>query len=232
MSTKILDEISEILNEMERYWIKGKLVNQLVIEDLRNNDSKLISKLLSNQTINEIYVQDVDGYKLFDKEAFISMLRYKNYWLDSYTKYANKIGLTTENQYLNYNSDVILDFPFKDCILEGAVTKEDSILKNDEKFYNQVIAREEIDTLLSTKAFTNIKKYNEDGKHDVNYIEDTDNLIIRGNNLITLHSLKKKYANKIKLIYIDPPYNTGGDSFKYNDRFNRASWLTLSLIHI
>ena len=226
MSTKILDEISEILNEMERYWIKGKLVNQLVIEDLRNNDSKLISKLLSNQTINEIYVQDVDGYKLFDKEAFISMLRYKNYWLDSYTKYANKIGLTTENQYLNYNSDVILDFPFKDCILEGAVTKEDSILKNDEKFYNQVIAREEIDTLLSTKAFTNIKKYNEDGKHDVNYIEDTDNLIIRGNNLITLHSLKKKYANKIKLIYIDPPYNTGGDSFKYNDRFNRASWLT------
>ncbi|PIK00088.1 site-specific DNA-methyltransferase, partial [Staphylococcus epidermidis] len=225
MSTKILDEISEILNEMERYWIKGKLVNQLVIEDLRNNDSKLISKLLSNQTINEIYVQDVDGYKLFDKEAFISMLRYKNYWLDSYTKYANKIGLTTENQYLNYNSDVILDFPFKDCILEGAVTKEDSILKNDEKFYNQVIAREEIDTLLSTKAFTNIKKYNEDGKHDVNYIEDTDNLIIRGNNLITLHSLKKKYANKIKLIYIDPPYNTGGDSFKYNDRFNRASWL-------
>ena len=141
MSTKILDEISEILNEMERYWIKGKLVNQLVIEDLRNNDSKLISKLLSNQTINEIYVQDVDGYKLFDKEAFISMLRYKNYWLDSYTKYANKIGLTTENQYLNYNSDVILDFPFKDCILEGAVTKEDSILKNDEKFYNQVIAR-------------------------------------------------------------------------------------------
>ena len=173
MSTKILDEISEILNEMERYWIKGKLVNQLVIEDLRNNDSKLISKLLSN-----------------------------------------------------YNSDVILDFPFKDCILEGAVTKEDSILKNDEKFYNQVIAREEIDTLLSTKAFTNIKKYNEDGKHDVNYIEDTDNLIIRGNNLITLHSLKKKYANKIKLIYIDPPYNTGGDSFKYNDRFNRASWLT------
>ena len=86
MSTKILDEISEILNEMERYWIKGKLVNQLVIEDLRNNDSKLISKLLSNQTINEIYVQDVDGYKLFDKEAFISMLRYKNYWLDSYTK--------------------------------------------------------------------------------------------------------------------------------------------------
>lgn len=226
MSTKILDEISEILNEMERYWIKGKLVNQLVIEDLRNNDSKLISKLLSNQTINEIYVQDIDGYKLFDKEAFISMLRYKNYWQDSYTKYANKIGLTTENQYLNYNSDVILDFPFKDCILEGAVTKEDSILKNDEKFYNQVIAREEIDTLLSTKAFTNIKKYNEDGKHDVNYIEDTDNLIIRGNNLIALHSLKKKYANKINLIYIDPPYNTGGDSFKYNDRFNRASWLT------
>lgn len=30
----------------------------------------------------------------------------------------------------------------------------------------------------------------------------------------------------IKLIYIDPPYNTGNDSFQYNDRFNHASWLT------
>ncbi|HHO6516645.1 TPA: site-specific DNA-methyltransferase [Staphylococcus aureus] len=86
-----------------------------------------MSKLLANKSINETYVQDIDGYKIFDKEAFISLLRYKNHWQDSYTKYANKIGLTAEGKYLNYNSDVVLNFRFKDCVLEGGMTKEDSI---------------------------------------------------------------------------------------------------------
>ncbi|WP_239749748.1 site-specific DNA-methyltransferase [Mammaliicoccus sp. O-M53] len=226
MSTNILDEISEILNGIERYWINEKLARQLIIEDLRNNDTKLISKLLSNQAINEAYVQDIDGYKIFDKESFISMLRYKNYWQDSYTKYANKIGLTVEGKYLNYNSDVVLDFPFKDCVLEGGMTKEDSVLKNDEKFYNTVIAKDEIDTLLAPKAFRNMKKIDVKGSQEINHIDFTENLIIKGNNLLTLHSLKEKYKDSIKLIYIDPPYNTGNDEFQYNDRFNHASWLT------
>ncbi|HDJ2067171.1 TPA: site-specific DNA-methyltransferase [Staphylococcus aureus] len=226
MSEIIFNEISELLNGIDRYWNNEKLAKHLIIEDLRNNDTKLISKLLSSQSINETYVQDIDGYKIFDKEAFISMLRYKNYLQDSYTKYANKIGLTVEGKYLNYNSDVVLDFPFKDCILEGGMTKEDSILKNDEKFYNQVIAKAEIDTLLSRKALTNIKKVNKEGEIKISEIKDDDNLIIKGNNMIALHSLKEKYKGMIKLIYIDPPYNTGNDSFLYNDRFNHASWLT------
>ncbi|MDT3977094.1 site-specific DNA-methyltransferase, partial [Staphylococcus saprophyticus] len=220
------NEISDVLNDIERYWTNEKLAKQLIIEDLRNNDIKLISILLSNQAINETYVQDIDGYKIFDKESFISMLRYKNYWQDSYTKYSNKIGLTVEGKYLNYNSDVVLDFPFKDCVLEGGMTKEDSVLKNDEKFYNQVIAKEEIDTLLLPKAFTNIKKYDDKGEKQVNSLDANDNLIIKGNNLIALHSLKKRYTNKVNLVYIDPPYNTGNDTFQYNDRFNHASWLT------
>ena len=53
-----------------------------------------------------------------------------------------------------------------------------------------------------------------------------DNLIIKGNNLIALHSLKERYLGKVKLIYIDPPYNTGNDGFKYNDSFNHSTWLT------
>ena len=54
----------------------------------------------------------------------------------------------------------------------------------------------------------------------------TDNLLIKGNNLIALHSLVKRYEGRVKLIYIDPPYNTGSDSFGYNDKFNHSSWLT------
>ena len=226
MSTNILDEISEVLNGIEKYWINEKLAKQIVVEDLRNNDTKLISKLLANKSINETYVQDIDGYKIFDKESLISLLRYKNYWQDSYTKYANKIGLTTEGKYLNYNSDVVLDFPFKDCVLEGGMTKEDSVLRNDEKFYNEVIAKEEIDTLFSPKALTKIKKYDKHGEHYISDTKSNDNLILKGNNLNALNTLKYRFKNKINLIFIDPPYNTGNDSFNYNDKFNHASWLT------
>ncbi|PIP64893.1 cytosine methyltransferase, partial [Candidatus Roizmanbacteria bacterium CG22_combo_CG10-13_8_21_14_all_33_16] len=49
--------------------------------------------------------------------------------------------------------------------------------------------------------------------------------MIKGNNLLALHSLKEQFAGKIKLIYIDPPYNTGNDGFNYNDSFNHSSWL-------
>ena len=51
-------------------------------------------------------------------------------------------------------------------------------------------------------------------------------MIIKGNNLIALASLLKRYEGKVKCIYIDPPYNTGNDSFNYNDRFNHSTWLT------
>lgn len=55
---------------------------------------------------------------------------------------------------------------------------------------------------------------------------DTDNLIVKGNNLIALASLLECFEGQVKCIYIDPPYNTGKDSFNYNDRFNHSTWLT------
>src|SRR5699024_2842493 len=79
---------------------------------------------------------------------------------------------------------------------------------------------------LSPKVLAKAKKYYQEDEREVNHINETDNLILKGNNLIALHSLKEKYTGKVKLIYIDPPYNTGGDSFKYNDRFNHSTWLT------
>ena len=113
--------------------------------------------------------------------------------------------------------------------------------KRREVFYNEVLARDEIDSLFSPKAFCNAKRY-ESGKSSLckklnrdaelnkkrGLSEDTitDNLIIKGNNLLALHSLKEEFAGKVKLIYIDPPYNTGNDSFAYNDNFNHSSWLT------
>ncbi len=50
--------------------------------------------------------------------------------------------------------------------------------------------------------------------------KDSENIYISGDNLDGLKQLLKSYANKVKCIYIDPPYNTGSDGFVYNDNFN------------
>lgn len=49
---------------------------------------------------------------------------------------------------------------------------------------------------------------------------NSQNIYISGDNLDALKHLLKSYSNKIKCIYIDPPYNTGSDGFVYNDKFN------------
>ena len=50
--------------------------------------------------------------------------------------------------------------------------------------------------------------------------DDTGNVFIEGDNLDALRMLQKSYRGKVKVIYIDPPYNTGNDDFVYNDDFN------------
>lgn len=55
----------------------------------------------------------------------------------------------------------------------------------------------------------------------------TKNLVIEGDNLQVLKALQKSYYGKVKMVYIDPPYNTGSDSFVYPDKFgeDRAAYL-------
>lgn len=224
METKLQQEINKVLKTFPEYWNEDTLFKNKVIEDIRAYKEKLILALLSNELIKNTYSLQVPTGAIFKVEDFISMLRFKNYWDNSFTKYTNEIGLTSENKYLKYNTDVVLDFPHKDGVLEGGMTTEER--GKGEVYYHNTLAKEEIDTLLSPKAFEQAIRYDKEGEHKTTFINDTDNLILKGNNLIALHSLKERYAGKVKLIYIDPPYNTGGDSFKYNDRFNHSTWLT------
>ena len=224
VETTLLNNIKTVLSEFPEYWDEETLLKNKVVDDLRNYDEAVITALLSNEKIKETYALPVGDMTIFKVEEFIEMLRYKNYWDNSYTKYRNEIGLTTDGKYLNYNTDVVLDFPFKDCVLEGGMSNEDE--GKQEVYYHNVIAKEEIDTLFSPKVLTNMKKYDKDGEHEVTEFNDDDNLIIKGNNLLALHTLKERYAGKVKLIYIDPPYNTKKDHFGYNDKFNHSSWLT------
>ena len=60
--------------------------------------------------------------------------------------------------------------------------------------------------------------------------DDTENIFIEGENLEVLKVLQKSYFGKIKMIYIDPPYNTGNDSFIYPDKFSETKEEYLSRI--
>lgn len=225
MDTALIQTLKDTFKQFPEFWNGEDLQRSLVIDAIQKKEVQVVKALISNKKIKSIYSTDIDGVLIFDFDKLISLLKYKEYWANSFTKYRNKVGLTSEGKYLDYSSDVVLDFPFKDCALEGGMSKEDE--GKNEVYYNEVIARDELDRLFSPKVFKNSKRYTTDGvEENITQFNDHDNLIIKGNNLIALHTLKERYEGKVKLIYIDPPYNTGGDSFRYNDRFNHSTWLT------
>ncbi|HED05349.1 MAG TPA: hypothetical protein ENI61_01535 [Ignavibacteria bacterium] len=58
-------------------------------------------------------------------------------------------------------------------------------------------------------------------KGSVNF-DNTENIFIKGENLEVLKVLQKSYFGKFKMIYVDPPYNTGNDTFIYSDKFSET----------
>ena len=219
-------ELYDVLRMEDRYCTDaGELIKSNIQEDALNLTPSLLKLLLANESLNRHFFRDVDGIRVFDKVAFQKLIMNKQFLPDSYTAYKNKIGLTTDDgRFITDSREVVLAWPYKDCMLEGGQTKEEA--KRDEVFWNETLAPDEINQLTEPKMLTNFRRYDKDGEHNVEHLSPNDNLIIKGNNLLALHSLKEKYAGQVKLIYIDPPYNTGNDSFGYNDNFNHSTWLT------
>lgn len=217
-------DLIKLLEKDERFTKDGKLLKNSIIEAALKLDSSLIKLLLSHKSIKKHFFKEIESVQVFDKIEFQKFVSNKSFLKDSYTAFSNKIGLTVDDEFISEGKQVVLSWPYKDCILEGGQTKEDE--KRDEIFWNETLAPDEIDRLLSPKVFTNFKKYDIKGAHKVNDISIEDNLIIKGNNLLALHSLLPVYRGKINFIYLDPPYNTDKDSFKYNDSFNQSTWLT------
>lgn len=216
----------------------GEIKKWVVLNKAQNFDEELIGLLLEDSDLKDKFFVKVKDIWVFKQNLFIQFLEQKNYLNDSYTQFKNKVGLTIDGKHLKQRNEVSLVWPFKDCVLEGGQSREED--KREEIFFNEVLAQDEITELLDPKVLTNAKRFDRDGEKTLchsdcreeslfNRNENgtiTDNLIIKGNNLLALHSLKKKFAGKVKLIYIDPPYNTGNDGFKYNDSFNHSTWLS------
>ena len=231
----------EVLKADERFFTEdGTLLRNKVYESAMNMDAGLIGLLLGNAETKKRFFADVNGAFVFDKVGFGWVVNNRQFLPDSYTRFKNRIGLTDiRGDLISASNDVVLSFPYKDCVLEGGQTKDDQ--KRNEVFYNATLAPDEVDRLLYPKVLVGAMRYSYTGDTDLTGtpagrencvtaapttgFADSDNRIIQGNNLLAIASLLKRYEGKVDLIYLDPPYNTNGDSFRYNDSFNHSTWL-------
>lgn len=224
MEKNIFEIVEEILKTNSKYVTEdGKLLKAKVYSDIITMNRDLLSLLLSDENIKERFFVKTSETLVFDKQKFAWFIESKEFLPDSFTRYTNKVGLTYNENFISKFNDIVLNFPYKDCILEGGQEKDDQ--KRKEIFYNEIIASDKITKMLAPKVFTNAKRYTKERIEENIIFDEKDNLIIKGNNLIVLSSLLKRYEGKVKCIYIDPPYNTGADSFRYNDSFNQSTWL-------
>lgn len=216
----VLKELEIELKKNERYLDhNGSIIKSIVQEDALSLNPILINTLLKNTVLKDSFFTSIEGVLVFDKVAFSWLINTKEFLPSSYTRFKNKVGLTDgNNNFISSRKDVVLTYPYKDCYLEGGQTKDEE--KRQEVFLNNILNRNEIDVLLEPKVITNYKEHRSE-----HYKSDIDNFIIKGNNLVVLHSLLPRYEGKVKLIFIDPPYNTDNDTFGYNDSFNHSTWL-------
>ena len=211
---------------------EDELVKAAVTDRAWKIDHDLVRLLLGDADIKAKFFDEIERHWIFDINTFIEYVSDKNFLADSYTRFRNRIGLNIDDKFLRERGEVSLVWPYKDCVLEGGQTKEEEKCK--EIFFNEILAQDEIDRLFDPKVLTQWKRYTVDGEEDVmGFKRDEsgtirENLIIKGNNLVALHTLKQQFYGKVKLIYIDPPYNTksAANTFTYNNTFNHSAWLT------
>jgi len=166
MKTNFKTKLYDLLKKDSRLWDEEKKeLNETLLKDLIDKlDEKLIELLLSDKETKEIFfikAKDVFVFKQNELKFFIDENKLDN----SYTQYKNEIGLRIGNKLLSERDEVVLDWPFKDCVLEGGMTKEDQ--KRNEIFFNEILAKDEIDRLFDPKALVNWKRYTAKGEEKV-----------------------------------------------------------------
>lgn len=98
------------------------------------------------------------------------------------------------------------------------LTLDEDVNISNERYVLNWAGKSEAYKVLQTPTMATLAPAKEES---INF-DTTENIFIEGENLKVLKVLQKSYYGKIKMIYIDPPYNTGNDSFIYPDKFSET----------
>ena len=172
----LLDDLTRLLQADQAFIPDGAILKNAVIKAALNMDAGLLELLMRSDTIKTHFFTPVAGALVFDKVKFQDFVSNKAFLPDSYTAFKNRIGLTDgRGDYLSQSRDVVMAWPYKDCVLEGGMTKEDR--GRNEVFWNTTLAPDDITRLFEPKVLTGWERWDAEAVA----------------------------AGKVKLIYIDPP---------------------------
>ena len=101
MQTELIKELNKVLKAFPQFWRGEDLHRSMVSDAISQKQPDLIKALVTNEKIKSIYGTNIDGILIFDFEKLCSLLKYKEYWHNSFTKYQNKVGLASEGKYIN-----------------------------------------------------------------------------------------------------------------------------------
>ena len=225
----LIDDLTALLASEPSYVIDGKIAKDVVVESALRLDKTLLDLLAFDQKMAKHFFKKSSDYLVFDKVGFQNFIMNKDFLPDSYTQFKINIGLSTHENYIKDDDRVVLNWPYKDCVLEGGQDIEDT--KRNEIFWNEILAPDEITRLFQPKILSGAQKFGEKGLKVKKFdLSENNNLIVKGNNLLALHTLKFRYGSRVDVIYIDPPYyfdqKKSSDTFSYNSNFKLSTWLT------
>ena len=228
-------DLSGFLNKELDYFIKNELIK---IEDIipsTPSEIKDLGKLIEKQVlVNESQLTKTIAFKTIAVKiiAFLSQLEkfQKKLW--------EKKKFVLDSEYL-ITLDRLIAFP---DILDSVFSNQEQLKEWEEIYaldlekFNHAITSKKLDDFLLIEKYkyltlnTRYLTINEKNTilSKVGDIEDEiTGLLYNSDNYQALSLISEKYRNKVKCIYIDPPYNTGGDGFLYKDAFQHSSWLSM-----
>ena len=135
----------------------GELIPAAVRDHAWQLNPNLIKLLLTDPEIKATFFDEIEGHWVFNYNTFISYITDKNFLANSYTQFLNRIGLNIDGKFLRERGEVALVWPYKDCVLEGGQTKEAE--KRKEIFFNEILARDEINRMFDPKVLTNWQRH-------------------------------------------------------------------------
>ena len=121
-------------------------------------ESELLQLLMQSEPIRKhFFTEKFDNVLIFDKKKFQEFVSNKAFLPDSYTSFKNRIGLTDGRSYLSENRNIVLAWPYKDCVLRGGMSSQDDY--RDEVFLNITLAPDDISRLFEPKVMTGFERW-------------------------------------------------------------------------